>query len=392
MYTTLGGSCRIVSHDGQIGMDNLPFMTPKLVGRRFEGHAIPLELLRDLAVLEEMVIEVAKWRYLKDNLGRKRTPSGFTEDVSLRLMSIEEGSAIAAIGIYLGTANLLPPPKYAYFEQARESIVGAISAVDSGRAATDYLPPKVLAYFDRFGRSLREGESIEFPTGIPNAPARLNKETRRRLILASEVKEVTEEIHLSGKIHAANQDAMVFHITLADGSKVQGPITAQHYDTIKEAFNGFLQGMRVRFDGVGKFNRSEKLQSIQTIEHIMIDPLDIPSRLEELKTLQDGWLDGLGHAPSANGLDWLAKTFNDYYPIALPLPYVYPVAEGGVQLEWSITTVEASLEIDLKDHSAQWHALDLESDKEESRRLKLDEPEGWIWLVERLEGLNGTKA
>ena len=50
------------------------FLRPKLVGKRFEDHSIPLELLGDLAVLEAMVIEVAKWRYLQDNPDRKLTP------------------------------------------------------------------------------------------------------------------------------------------------------------------------------------------------------------------------------------------------------------------------------------------------------------------------------
>jgi hypothetical protein len=41
-------------------MSTEPFLTPRLVGDRFEGHAIPLEVLKDFAVLEEMIVEVAK--------------------------------------------------------------------------------------------------------------------------------------------------------------------------------------------------------------------------------------------------------------------------------------------------------------------------------------------
>ena len=39
--------------------ESIPFLSPRLVGERFVGHAIPLELLKDLAVVEEMIIEVA---------------------------------------------------------------------------------------------------------------------------------------------------------------------------------------------------------------------------------------------------------------------------------------------------------------------------------------------
>lgn len=44
----------------------IPFLCPRMVGPRFDGHAIPLELLKDLAVLEEMIIEIAKWCYLQE--------------------------------------------------------------------------------------------------------------------------------------------------------------------------------------------------------------------------------------------------------------------------------------------------------------------------------------
>ncbi len=40
------------------------FLKPRLVGARFDGHRVPLEILRDLAVLEQMIVEVAKWQYL----------------------------------------------------------------------------------------------------------------------------------------------------------------------------------------------------------------------------------------------------------------------------------------------------------------------------------------
>ena len=38
----------------------IEFLTPRMVGRRFDEHAIPLELLKDLAVLGEILIKIAK--------------------------------------------------------------------------------------------------------------------------------------------------------------------------------------------------------------------------------------------------------------------------------------------------------------------------------------------
>jgi hypothetical protein len=124
----------------------------------------------------------------------------------------------------------------------------------------------------------------------------------------------------------------------------------------------------------------------------LLDPLDVPARLEELKALRNGWLDGRGIAPDPAGLDWLAREIKTRYPGELPLPYIYPVAEGGVRLEWSITSHEVSLEIDLGGKSGEWHALDLDRDVDESRSLNLDDPASWDWMIRRLSEMVGASS
>jgi hypothetical protein len=123
-----------------------------------------------------------------------------------------------------------------------------------------------------------------------------------------------------------------------------------------------------------------------------LDPLDVSSRLEELRKLQDGWLDGRGVVPSPSGLDWFAKVFKKFYPGDLPLPYIYPVAEGGIQLEWSIQPREITLEILFSNHEAAWHCLDLETDEEDARSWNLDEPGAWDWLATRLKAMTGAEG
>ncbi len=135
------------------------------------------------------------------------------------------------------------------------------------------------------------------------------------------------------------------------------------------------------------------MQKIESVEHVtLLDPLDFQSQLEELKVLKDGWLDGRGYAPPAEGLDWLAEAFNEHYSDNLSLPYVYPVAEGGVRFEWSIGPQDVSLEIDLRERSGEWHFLNLETDDEEARPLKLDTKDDWDWMVERLQTLSGAAS
>ncbi len=134
--------------------------------------------------------------------------------------------------------------------------------------------------------------------------------------------------------------------------------------------------------GIGKFDRQNRLQSLESVEHITpLEPLDVTARLDEFRRLRDGWLEGKGVAPSHNGLDWLATTFDRYFPDDLPLPQIYPTAEGGIQAEWSLGSNEVSLEVDLSTHGGEWHRLDLVTDVEDLQVLELDNEGPWVWLI-----------
>ncbi|MDH5508914.1 MAG: hypothetical protein OEZ32_01015 [Nitrospinota bacterium] len=370
-------------------MNQEPFLRPRLMGPRFEGHAIPLEFLRDLAVLDEMIVEVAKWKYLQRHQERKRIPRGFTKGIELKLEGLEDGSAIVVISLFVSSMTLLPPENKQYFTEAKDSIVAAIEAADQNKPIINDLPESALSYFDRIGRSLRDGESIEFDTNVPSKPARLTKESRHALLSATKLKEFTDETTIIGTIPEADQDNLTFEIQMNDKRKVKAPLATQHQDVILEAFNGYKTGARVQLQGIGKYSREGRLKGFESIEHVSaLDPLDISARLDELRTLKAGWLDGKGLAPRHDELDWLAREFENKYPDGLPLPYIYPTAEGGIQAEWSLESTEITLEIDLEERRGSWHAMDLNSDYEEIKDLSMDIDDDWKWIVERIKQLN----
>lgn len=375
-------------------MTTTPFLRPRLTGARFEERAIPLEFLKDLAVFEEMIVEIAKSTFLTDHPDRKRSPRGFTEGIELKLTGIEEGSAVPVISLIVTSATLFPTDSQFYFERARDAVVRAISAAEHQRNIIEHLPERALGYFDRIGRSLRDGEAMEFEVPDGQGVARLTKETRRKLLLASaDVKELTEEVTTRGFVPEVDQADMTFEIQLPDGRKVKSPLATQHLDTILEAFNGYKAATRVMLQGVGRFNRSERLLGFDSVEHVsLLDPLDVQARLEEIALLKDGWLEGKGVALPRESLEWVSRAFASHYPDDLPLPYVYPTPEGGIQMEWTFGTTEASLEIDLSAHSAHWQALDLRTEEESSRPLRLDEPDEWTWLATEIRRIAGGAA
>ncbi|MEI6415960.1 MAG: hypothetical protein WCP34_17120 [Pseudomonadota bacterium] len=372
--------------------NSIQFLSPRIVGERFDGHSIPLEMLKDLAVLEEMIIEVAKWCYLQDNPQRTRTPRGFTDGISLNLTAIGDGSVVPRICLNIAATELSTPANQIYLERARRNIVDAIDAAEHDQPIVRHLPEPLLGFFDRIGRGLRDGEAIEFNYPNTDKPARLNKITRRKLLLASsQVQEVTEEVSLRGTIPEANQAKMTFELQVINGPRVVAPIAPHYHSTVLKAFNGYCHGARILLLGVGRYNRFDRLQSIETIEHLsLLDSNDIAARLDELRALKNGWLDGKGFAPASEGLDWLANRFESLYPDDLPLPYLYPTAEGGIQAEWSLHGHEITLEISLDTHRGEWNALNMETEEAMEQILDLDEREGWDWLATQIQPLSGA--
>lgn len=371
-------------------MESKPFLKPRVTGARFEGGAIPLEVLADLSVLSEMVVEVAKWKVKEEEPGRQRAPRGFTDGISLRLTAVESGSAVPVISLFVAAGALLPNPSVVYYEGARDAIIGAIGAAEHGERITKHLPERLLEAFNRFGRHLNDGEAIEFIEPISNKPVQLTKETRRRLILASSAEEVTDETSVVGLVHEFDHRTRSFELTLPSGTLNRIPVESQHYETLLEAFNGFQKKIRVRVSGIGLFGRDGRLQGIENVEDVTIlDPLDIGERVEELRKLPKGWLDGEGEALNQDGLSWLGKSFNKYYPGDLVLPCLYPTPEGRVLAEWSLLPWSPSLEIELESQSGEWHELNIDTNAEDWLTVDLAKSNGWQWIANRIVEMGG---
>ena len=133
------------------------FLKPKLVGGRFEVHAIPLDFLRDLAALNDIIMECARSAYLKANPGRSRLPKGFADEFALCLSGVEPGSALPAITLFFGLLGVTPEPVVDYLRTARDNLVRGVRAAAEDRQPTEYLPPEQrFKRFKNFGERLRE--------------------------------------------------------------------------------------------------------------------------------------------------------------------------------------------------------------------------------------------
>jgi len=128
-------------------------------------------------------------------------------------------------------------------------------------------------------------------------------------------------------------------------------------------------------------------------------PSAVPARLDHLRGIKDGWLDGCGLAPSPEGLDWLercldglAQCYDSRFDFALPSPYLYPTAEGGVQAEYSFGPYEITLEIDLRRKFGQWQLLQTIGGWDDWEELDLAQPESWSLIANNIRKYQILKA
>jgi hypothetical protein len=163
---------------------------------------------------------------------------------------------------------------------------------------------------------------------------------------------------------------------------------------VLDASLGYREGVLVVIKGVIERDRADRFKRFESVEHITsLDPLDIETRMEALAQLQDGWLDGKGRSPDRASLMRLAQGFDRAYDPDLPLPYLYPTAEGGVQAEWTLGDWEVSLEIALPGQTAQYQALNLKTGETQDLDLCLvEDGSDWPRLNQAIKAPNQKQA
>lgn len=304
------------------------FVQPILEGAHFDAHTLPLEVARDLAAYETLVIELAKHLYLDDHKDRQRVPKGFAADFHFHLERIDPGSSKPLLSIVASGALALSGGTATYFEKARDLVADCIAA--GGQLPAGF-PRNLLTHFNQIGRTLREDESLTFQRPASAPPAVLTPERRKHLVLAAE-KVYEREIELSGSIIEANWDKSTFQ--------------PNH---------------------------------------------ELSSKFDELRSLQDGWHDGQGSAPTGEGLDLIAEHFVRSFPGALPLPSIIPTPEGDLLFEWNVKG-DPSLDVNLSTLGAQFHAFGEDGGDSEDweEEFDLSGEAGWTDLLDFLANKIGS--
>lgn len=359
------------------------FLQPCFLGARFDEHTLPLEVARDLAAYETLVVELAKHLFLKEHPDRQRVPKGFASDFHLHLEKVDEGSAKPMISVVAAGTLALGAGVNHYFEQARDLITLCVGS-EVGHLPSDF-PQELLIHFNQIGRSLQEDERIELP-GPSGSISELTPAKRKELVLAADTV-YEREVELVGSIGEADWEKSTFRLRMNDGSQAVIPMPEYFHSKARESGGRTRHQVVVR--GVATFDSWDRLQKIVSVESLEISKNHLlASKFDELLALEDGWHDGEGSAPRKAGLGMVSMVLANHYPERLPAPAIVPTPEGNLLFEWNLPG-DPSLDVDLSSMQGYFHSFGVDQiEVEQDFDLKSDSD--WNSLFDFLQHHLGT--
>lgn len=370
--------------------DRVPFVRPVFRGARFEGHALPVEVLAELVTYRDLVVELARHLLLTSAPGRKRVPKGFFESFQIVLTGIGEGSAIPAVDRVRPTFPETPPlfEERDFFDDARDLVEEVIAHAGRREPLPSQFPGVLMPRFKLLGRSLRQDESIEFRAPGRASGPRFDRTVRRRLMLQEETT-IADDFDLTGELVGGHKDRRVLFVRLDDGHEIEIPREPSEVQRLLA-----WSGRRVHVVGEGSFNREERLERVIGVSDFEVvgaeqDPADvseedaeqtrggpspIDAQIDDLRALEPGWYEPDTPALDAEGLERLRRFLHTVLEgIALPRPYLYPTPEAGARAEWPVGGWDVSAKFDLGAGSAELHAAELDGEGLVEESLSLDD-------------------
>lgn len=247
--------------------------TLRFEGPRFDEAWLPLDVLPELLAYRDLLVETAKELWRRQHPSRERLPANF-DAVTIKFREIRPGSAIVPL------VRELPEPRLPQlpleddeFDRAAAVLEESIEAAGADGRLPDLLPRSVVPLFDKFGRTLREGEAICARASRRAREVRYTEAIRQRII--SSLARVYEDmIDIVGEVRMADIDGRNFTLKIGDGSKIPGKFTAEQETAITEALSEH-EARRLRVKGEAEFSRDDG-----SVRRLL--------RIDEIKTLGVG--------------------------------------------------------------------------------------------------------
>lgn len=223
-------------------------------GKRFEDGHLDVNVAPELKAYRDLVVEVAKSLWQRENSVRQGLPRQFDQKFQLRITTLSKGSAVATLSRngpakkqlgFVGDEDV--------FARAMRLVEESVKAASKAEALPAEFPRSALFRFRRWGDSLSDDERIEIRT--PNGGSFATYDTATRASLLDRIDTSYEdEADEVGYVLATSIRAGRFELyrDLDSGEAVVVPLNKEYEDKVLKALQQHDE-VRLRVKGTGAF-------------------------------------------------------------------------------------------------------------------------------------------
>ncbi|WP_143543593.1 hypothetical protein [Rhodococcus sp. BUPNP1] len=336
-----------------------------LVGDRFHGQGTPASALAEVVALDELIRSIARVIWKNKNPHRRRSLRNLDTKTDLRLTSIGGGSktpVLSRVSQVSDPALFDADPLKPIIDEAVATLIEYVKAAAEGGEIPDVIRQVGGSKMKRLGKSLNQDQYLQigqpqtsnwedFPRFTPDARnkvlSRLNAKYKKQIELDGQLKSVdllnkkaTLQSFDRGSIQVSWQDTGI-------SFQVDERIDQSIYCTIsgKGEFSPSGQLIKIEEDV-----QISNLVTTETSERASMLSYFLGKRkLGELKSLDDGWLDGDSGKPlEPDVLEFAERLHSFLLEHEANTQYIFPTENGGIQFEWPESPSKISAEIEFE--------------------------------------------
>lgn len=237
-------------------------------GSRFEQGHLDVDVAVELAAYRELVIDVAKSLWTRENAGRQRLPKGFEQTFQLRITELSPGSTVVALSRNVAAGQQLHLMENDLFHRSMCLIEETVVCAASNQNVPAVFPRSTLPKFRRWGSSLFEDEQIELRSPNGQTMATYGAAARANLLDRIDTSyENTAEV--VGYVLATSIRAGRFELyrDLHSGEGVVVPLVPEYEKRVLHALSQHDQ-VKLRVSGTGAFGTDGSLVRFTSVTRV----------------------------------------------------------------------------------------------------------------------------
>jgi len=345
--------------------DHEAFARLRMKGPRFDDTQLPIDAMVELQRYQRLILKGAELEWLKANPDQD-LPADFAAGSKLVLKELEPGSTISVL-------DLAAASQYdAYYEAGREEFEREFEKIEqwlasdtAQRAGFDLLTLPLLdePEFAELGSSAQPGDEFTIASPTTPAPIAVTQEIRteaiaplaeqRALLITPPTVVIAPRSvpgEVAGKLFLVNTETLSFEMRSLRYGKIHGryrnsDLTAD----LRKVLDSKDKAPVVRVTGELRYRNDvlKEVLNVTAVQLLATDGEPWSARFAALATLDDAWdpENPNSRAVQFAALDAARAILGECAAANRALPGIFPMEDGGVQLEWASPEYVTSIEI-----------------------------------------------